>query len=206
MCRCIYSSNKWYWWFLHAVSYPEERFSSDVPSIDGGVRSTDTIDFRPRVTTYSGNESPFAFQNRLFGGSNVNPEFIVKPNESSIIGYNFYLPRTDNYFRYIRKCSSYTIPNLSPKAPPIIENAMEIATIELPAYLYDPDDAIVKVVDNLRYTMRDIGLLEGRTETLEEVTSLSLLELDNQNLQVQDVDGLSRFKTGFQMISRILIY
>ena len=186
--------------FYTVASYPEERFSSDVPSIDGGVRSTDTIDFRPRVTTYSGNESPFAFQNRLFGGSgNVNPEFIVKPNESSIIGYNFYLPRTDKLVLdtlgnvAVIKGTS----NLSPKAPPIIENAMEIATIELPAYLYDPDDAIVKVVDNLRYTMRDIGLLEGRIETLEEVTSLSLLELDTKTLQVQDVDGLSRFKTGF---------
>ena len=45
--------------------------------------------------------------------------------------------------------------------------------------------------------MRDIGRLEDRIETLEEITSLSLLELDTKTLQVQDIDGLSRFKTGF---------
>ena len=85
----------------------------------------------------------------------------------------------------------------NPVAPQSTSTAMEIATINLPAYLYNPDDAIVRVVDNTRYTMRDIGRLEDRIETLEEVTSLSLLELDTKTLQVQDVDGLSRFKTGF---------
>ena len=46
-------------------------------------------------------------------------------------------------------------------------------------------------------TMRDIGKLEDRIQNLEELTSLSLLELDTKALQVQDADGLSRFKTGF---------
>ena len=45
--------------------------------------------------------------------------------------------------------------------------------------------------------MKDIGKLEDRIESLEETTSLSLLELDTKTLQVQDFDGLSRFKTGF---------
>ena len=46
---------------------------------------------------------------------------------------------------------------------------MEIATIQLPAYLYDPDDAIIRVADNVRYTMKDIGRLEDRIDVLEEV-------------------------------------
>jgi hypothetical protein len=45
--------------------------------------------------------------------------------------------------------------------------------------------------------MRDIGRLEDRIETLEELTSLNLLELETQSLQVQDATGLSRFKSGF---------
>ena len=184
--------------FYTVASYDEERFSNDVPILSNGLRATDTIDFRPRVSSYTGAESPFAFDNRTFSNS-INPSFIVTPNESSIIGYNFYLPRTD-------KLILDTLGNLAvikgtsstePVVPPTIENAMEIATIRLPAYLYDPDDAIISVVDNVRYTMRDIGRLEDRIETLEEVTSLSLLELDTKTLQVQDVDGLSRFKTGF---------
>ena len=45
--------------------------------------------------------------------------------------------------------------------------------------------------------MRDIGKLEDRIENLEEMTSLSLLELDTKTFQVRDVDNLDRFKSGF---------
>ncbi len=74
---------------------------------------------------------------------------------------------------------------------------MTIATISLPAYLYDVKDAKVTLIDNRRYTMRDIGKLEDRIENLEITTSLSLLELDTKSLQIRDADGLSRFKSGF---------
>ena len=45
--------------------------------------------------------------------------------------------------------------------------------------------------------MRDIGKLEDRIENLEVTSSLTLLELDTKTLQIQDADGLTRFKTGF---------
>ena len=184
--------------FYTVASYDEERFSHDVPLLKNNLRSTDTIDFRPRVDTYSGSESPFAFKNRNFANT-FNPSFIVTPNESSIIGYNFYLPRNDRVVLDILGNLSVIqgTSSTDPVTPAISENAMEIATIQLPAYLYNPDDAIVRVTDNVRYTMKDIGRLEDRIDTLEEITSLSLLELDTKTLQVQDFDGLSRFKTGF---------
>ena len=185
--------------FCTVASYGEERFSQDIPLLKDGLRASDTIDFRPRVAKYTGAESPFAFKNRTFATSGNNPSFVVTPNESSIIAYNFYLPRND-------KVVLDTLGNIGviqgtsstdPVTPATNSDAMEVATIELPAYLYNPDDAIIRVADNTRYTMRDIGRLEDRIENLEEVTSLSLLELDTRTLQVQDVDGLSRFKTGF---------
>jgi len=184
--------------FYTVASYDEERFSNDVPLLKNGLRSSDTIDFRPRVSTYSGTESPFAFKNRNFANT-FNPSFIVTPNESSIIGYNFYLPRNDRVVLDILGNLSVIkgTSSTDPVTPVISENAMEIATIQLPAYLYNPDDAIVRVTDNVRYTMKDIGRLEDRIDVLEEITSLSLLELDTKTLQVQDFDGLSRFKTGF---------
>ena len=74
---------------------------------------------------------------------------------------------------------------------------MTVATLELPAYCYDPNDVKITVVDNRRFTMRDIGKIEDRVENLETVTSLSLLRLDTKTFQVQDADGLSRFKSGF---------
>lgn len=89
------------------------------------------------------------------------------------------------------------VSSVSPKVPLNVEEAMDICTITLPAYLYNPDDAKIVLVDNRRYTMRDIGKLEDRIENLEITTSLSLLELDTKTLQVQDNFGLTRFKSGF---------
>jgi hypothetical protein len=85
----------------------------------------------------------------------------------------------------------------TPKAPDKNDAVMEIATIKLPPYLYNPANAVVTLMDNRRYTMRDIGLIEDRVENLERVTSLSLLEVNTQTLQIQDADGNNRFKSGF---------
>lgn len=181
-------------------SYAQERFTTDIPILRNSLRSTDTLDFRPRVSEFaSSTSSPFSFSSRNFGSSGNNPTLVVTPNESSLVGYSYYLPRIDKLvldslgnFSLIKGVSA-----LDPKEPTNIESAMDIATINLPAYLYNPDDATVTLVDNRRYTMRDIGKLEDRITNLETVTSLSLLELDTKTLQVQDADGLSRFKSGF---------
>ena len=179
-------------------SYDGERFLEDIPTIANKIRSTDSLDFRPRVQRFtSTSASPFDFSSRAFIPLNLYNA--ISPNESSIVGYSYYLPRIDKVvlnklgqLSLIRGVSSDT-----PKVPLNIEEAMDVATIELPAYLYDPKDVKVTLVDNRRYTMRDIGKLEDRIENLEVTTSLSLLELDTKTLQVQDADGLSRFKTGF---------
>jgi hypothetical protein len=136
---------------------------------------------------------------RTFGVTGNNPSLVVAPNESSILGYSFYLPRIDKIvLDSLGNLSAVKgVSSVDPKEPLNVESAMTMATIKLPPYLYDPEDAKVIMVDNKRFTMRDIGKLEDRIETLEEVTSLSLLELDTKTLQIQDADGLSRFKTGF---------
>ena len=45
--------------------------------------------------------------------------------------------------------------------------------------------------------MRDIGRLKDRIETLEYYTSLNLLERDAESFEIQDANGLNRFKSGF---------
>jgi len=179
-------------------SYDEERFLSDIPSIGANsLRASDTLDFRPRVPVFtSTTASPFDFSSRTFG---TDPKIIMSPNESALIGYDFYLGRIDKL--YLDKSGVFTIlqgiPSTDPKAPKNPDEVMEIATITLPPYLYNPKDASISLVDNRRYTMRDIGKIEDRVENLERVTSLSLLELNTQTLQIQDAQGLNRFKTGF---------
>jgi hypothetical protein len=179
-------------------SYDSERFTSDIPTINNNnVRASDTLDFRPRVLPFtSTTSSPFDFSSRSFG---TEPKILMSPNESALVGYDFYLGRIDKLF--INKNGNFSIvqgsPSIQPKEPVNPSDSIEIASINLPPYLYNPKDAQITLIDNRRYTMRDIGKIEDRVENLERVTTLSLLELNTQTLQINDSQGLSRFKTGF---------
>ena len=178
------------------LSYDKDRFTHDIPFIGPrSVRSSDTLDFRPRVSIFtSDSSSPFDFASRT-----LNPTRILSPNESSLLGYDYYLARIDKL--YLDRNKNFIlekgISSNTPKAPDKNDAVMEIATIKLPPYLYNPANAVVTLMDNRRYTMRDIGLIEDRVENLERVTSLSLLEVNTQTLQIQDADGNNRFKSGF---------
>ena len=178
------------------LSYDRDRFTHDVPFIGPrSVRSSDTLDFRPRVSIFTlDTSSPFDFASR-----SLNPTRILSPNESSLLGYDYYLARIDKL--YLDRNKNFIlekgISSNTPKEPDKNDAVMEIATIKLPPYLYNPANAVVTLKDNRRYTMRDIGLIEDRVENLERVTSLSLLEVNTQTLQIQDADGNNRFKSGF---------
>ena len=189
-------------------SYPSEYFKN-VPLLRNGLRASDTLDFRPRVADFSSSSaSPFSYSSRVFSTSGSNSTIIVTPNKASTLDFKFYLPRidkvvidssdstgnayTNGHFQVIKGVSSQ-----NPIVPSDVETAMTIGTLEVPAYLYNTKDIKINLIDNRRYTMRDIGKIEDRVENLETLTSLSLLELDTKSLQIQDADGLSRFKTGF---------
>ena len=178
-------------------SYSADRFTKDIPFISR-IRATDTLDFRPRVVEFnsSTNGSPFAFENRIFEDTN---KFVVTQDESSLLGYSYYLPRIDklviNQFEQVKLIQGESSDN--PAAPVDIGNSMEIAQITYPPYLYNPSQARIRMFDNRRFTMRDIASLEKRIENLETMTSLNALELSTKTLQVKDQDGLNRFKTGF---------
>ena len=179
------------------LSYDSDRFLNDIPTIGpNNVRASDTLDFRPRVVDYSSTTaSPFDFGSRTFT-TNYN----LKPGESSLLGYEFYLPRIDKLYldKFENLIVSKGVSAKDPKASPSNDQSlMELATILLPPYLYDPDDVSINLVDNRRYTMRDIGQLEDRIENLEKVTSLSLLEVSTEALRIEDEDGNNRFKSGF---------
>ncbi len=181
-------------------SYDSERYKNDIPVLGENIRSSDTLDFRPRVSEFtSTTSSPFTFDSRDFAGSGSNPTYVVAPNESSTIGYSYYLPRLDklvlNSDGTLNVVKGISADN--PMPPSSIEDGMSLGTIKLPAYVYNPDSVKVSLKDNKRYTMKDIGKLEDRIENIEKLTALSLLELDTKSLQIQDSDGLTRYKSGF---------
>ncbi len=180
-------------------SYDADRFSKNIPGIGKiNKRATDTLDFRPRVSEFtpaSASISPFFPENR----NNFTLDRIVTPNETSRFKYQHYFGRIDKVI--LKTTGIITVkkgePSSNPKPPVDEELGMTLATIVWPPYLYDTTSARVFLIDNRRYTMRDIGNIEDRLNNLEKVTSLSLLEQKASTLQVKDADGLDRFKSGF---------
>ena len=137
------------------LSYDADRFSEDIPRLrerrpGSGrrrVRATDTLDFRPRVQNFTvTTSSPFDFSSRNFG---TEPQFILKPGEGSIIGYDFYLPRIDRV--YLDKFGNVIVrKGISSEEPVPPENEdtdlMQLGQINLPAYLYNVDDAEISMI------------------------------------------------------------
>jgi len=179
-------------------SYAADRFKGDIPTLPNGLRVTNTLDFRPRVKPFtSTTSSPFAFSSRQYESTY---RYVISPDESSYVGYTYYLPRID--LVSINRLGEVEViqgePADVPQAPVLADDAMEIASISYPPYLFNADrDPRILLRDNRRFTMRDIGKLEDRIENLEELTSLSMLELNTKTLSVTDANGLDRFKTGF---------
>src|SRR5210317_2219139 len=185
-----------------AVDY--ENIPSYTSDTTGEVfQLRDSLDFRPRVgassTINSGN------QDRKFQtvdtaldteASTVN---VVKFESSVTTDHEYYLQRVDKIF--LDKEGNFKVLKgasaLNPEIPGILDNAMHLYTLFIPAYTLDIADVGIEAVDNRRYTMRDIGRLEKRIENAEYYTQLSLLEASAQSLQIQDADGFDRFKNGF---------
>ena len=187
--------------FYTANSYNESVYNEGVPLLrDGTIRASDTLDFRPRVIPFTRTDtSPFTYTSRDFAEVGSTVVRVTAPGESMALGYDFYVGRKDRLvltskgeFQLVQGA-----PASNPSLPEQQEGAMELAKITFPAYTYNVDDIEIINIDNRRYTMRDIGKLEDRIETLEDLTSLSLLERETESLQILDADGLNRFKSGF---------
>jgi len=168
-------------------------------STSSGVRYElrDSLDFRPRVDDASTIDS--GSQDRSFDGTGASTIDVVKFNSDVSSDFEFYLGRVDKI--YLDKDGNFKVlkgsSSAQPRVPGTLDNAMHLYTLFLPAYTLDTADVGVETVDNKRYTMRDIGRIENRIDTVEYYTQLSLLEAAAQNLQIQDADGFDRFKNGF---------
>ena len=181
-------------------SYGAERYKNDIPSI-GPSRTPahDVLDFRPQVSVYdpaSATVSPFFYTSRDFTGK---PDRLLTPNESVVFDYNYYLPRIDKLV--LHQNGEFLLlrgtPSRQPLPPESQDKCIEIATLLLPAYLKNIEDARVFLKQNRRYTMKDIGKIADRVKNLEEITTLNLLEKSAEALQIRDAQGFDRFKSGF---------
>tara|TARA_B100000424_G_scaffold268775_1_gene264241 strand:+ start:48 stop:1829 length:1782 start_codon:yes stop_codon:yes gene_type:complete len=85
----------------------------------------------------------------------------------------------------------------NPSAPVHPTNSMLLHTLYIPAFTPNLAAISSKSEDHRRFTMRDIGRIQGRVKNLERVTTLNALEQETNLSQIQDADGLDRFKSGF---------
>lgn len=162
-------------------STPSEILYSELPVFDG-VSLGDCVDFRPTILdTDSGLD-------------------VIQPDPNSIMTSTptMFLPRTDKVI--VNANGEFEIiggtPNLNPRAPATPPSSMVLYELQFPAYTFDASDVVIKYVDNRRYTMRDIGKLDKRINTLEYYTSLSLIEASVAEKSIFDSVQGSRFKNG----------
>lgn len=174
--------------YFSVESYTDIDYES-IPAFQDGTKTyqlRDCIDFRPVIDT-SGN---------IFTSP---PEFLDQ-DVYFTTDYEYYLPRTDKLvidstgeIKVVKGVSS-----LDPVEPLTPQNSMALFVLKQKPYVFDPKkDIDITVIDNRRYTMRDIGRIENRVKTLEYYTTLSLLEKDTALYQVKDELGFDRFKNGF---------
>lgn len=182
-------------------SYSTFDYSEEIPTVDN-IRNSDIIDIRPRVVDYSaaeGSRSPLEFYGRTFSSTGNSSTNVLASDESILTTFSFYLGRIDRI--YLTKDGKlqvkYGTPAERPEKPVSVDDSLEIATINLPPYLYSTSQASIEFLEHKRYRMVDIKQLENRIKNLEYYTSLSLLESNTANLFVPDSDGLNRFKSGF---------
>ena len=180
-------------------SYNTLDYMREIPFV-GSKRASDVIDLRPRVNAYNvtSTDSPFAFVSRVFTGSNSEP---AVSDRTLVVDYSFFLGRIDRL--YLNKDGSFSFkkgePSEFPKLPVGNSEGFEVAILTLNPFMFNATyDCRLKMIPHKRFTMKDIGGLESRIRTLEDYTTLSLLETDTKNLSVKDPNtGLDKFKSGF---------
>ena len=185
--------------FVTVNSYDRKLYGSVIPFI-GSRPVSDVIDLRPRVTSTVDGKAPWEFEARQFNAGTSSSSHIVAKDKSFNVSYEYYLGRIDKLF--LSKEGIFTlsqgIPSELPKLPNTIDNALEVATIVLPPYLFDTDDSKITLNKHKRFRMKDIATIESRLKNVEYYTSLSLLEVETSNMSLRDPQtNLERFKSGF---------
>ena len=184
--------------YFSADSYPVGDYDTIgiFNSSQGAIKLRDAIDFRPRKgDAADGSTDDFT----ITGAGITNPP---DPQHAMSMYVQYYMPRVDKL--YITKEGTLKIakgvPSDTPKAPAAPEDSMALYDLRLSPYVFTLEDVKPKLIDNKRYTMRDIGAIDKRVKTLEYYTSLSLLEQQASNTQLFEENAgvvSERFKNGF---------
>ena len=175
-----------------------------------GIPLSNGFDFRPTVKNIAGagtnnaavdeiTDFSFDFFHRQYDGAGSSASHCPKPNSLAQADLEYYLSKkaiivigTDSEIRVIEGASDEI-----PQFPEQPQNTMKLGDLFIPAFTYSPNTVSIRREKNQRFTMEDIGKLQNRISNLEYYTHLSLLESDAESFEIQDSNGLNRFKSGF---------
>ena len=87
--------------------------------------------------------------------------------------------------------------SFNPVSPNTPDQTLGLYDVFLRANTDNDSDLVINKLEHRRFTMKDISTLEKRLSNVEEVTSLSLLEVDTKYIQTLDSAGNDRTKSGF---------
>jgi len=164
------------------------------------------IDFRPVATRAAGGIG-LGYDSDGTGGTGIIN--LLPTNTDTFTGdIIYYMPRRDKLVALAGPVKGQPIQagrlqvvqgvsDLDPQYPSITSNSMGLMNIDLNPYTLDEEDLDTQMIPNKRFTMADIAELEQRIDKLQELTTLSLLELNTSTLAVFDSAGVARTKAGF---------
>lgn len=176
--------------FFAVNSYTGVVDYDDIPSYTFPNRLTvnlrDVLDFRSVKDTRT-----------TFQTADVSP--MPQPTNLVQADVKYYLPTT---FRLgINKDANFVVtsgqPGFNPAPPANGIGVLPLYIFTLGGNTLNELDVNTRKIEHKRYTMSDIGRIEDRINKLEEVTSLSMLEMNTNNFEVLDSAGLNRTKSGF---------
>ena len=173
----------------NAVNYEDiPNFKSTNTGTEIELRSA--VDFRPRKNDTGVN----------FSGEGSSTTVCPEPLTTFTTDIQYYLNRIDKI--YLDKSGKMGVtkgvPAVNPKLPDNPKDSMVLYNVMIPAYTLNTDEVGIEMLDNKRYTMRDIGKLEKRINNIEYYTALSMLEQDAANRDIIDTaTSTSRIKSGF---------
>lgn len=180
--------------FFAVNSYTGQIAYDDIPShtqANGDVVNLrDVIDFRPRISDAGTN---------FTGTGAVRVEL---PKNTDLVNFDVRYYRAQRGIVAIGADGIITVGTgpssvVNPKYPETPPDSLVTYRFAINPYMVGDSDMTSEYPRYRHYSMAAIGKLEDRLDRLEELTTLSLLELDTANARVYDSSGIDRLKAGF---------
>jgi Domain of unknown function (DUF4815) len=180
--------------FFAVNSYTGQIAYEDIPThtqANGDpVNLRDVLDFRPRI-----NDAGTGF-------TSTGSVRVELPKNTDLVNYDARYYRAQRGIVAIGQDGIITVATgpasvVNPKYPETPSNSIVTYRFALNPYMVSDDDMTSEYPRHRHYSMSAIGKLEDRLDRLEELTTLSLLELETSNIRVLDSSGIDRLKAGF---------